>query len=184
MLWPDLVHTWYDDRYDWTQYFVTSQSELDLDSKPQECEKTTLLALDILQSFPSICMEFGILLRLVGLIMRLILTLSRSNICQPTCFRHGLLLDTTKFCGMIAVSMTLTFTQGHRTGKLELLPSFCCKVARINPNVHDGWLYQEDDFKKIFKYGAYESFVHFLFMYASACIWTLTNRFLLNLSWI
>ena len=42
------------------------------------------------------------------------------------------------------------FTQGHGvTGKLELVQSFCCKVARHNPNVCDGLLCKEDDCEKV-----------------------------------
>ena len=41
-----------------------------------------------------------------------------------------MMLGTTKLCTLISVLTTLTFTQGHGVmGKLELVQSFCCKVA-------------------------------------------------------
>ena len=59
-----------------------------------------------------IWLEFALLVRLVGMINRL-----------------------------IAVWMALMFTQGCRVvGNVELVQSFCCKVAWINSSVHDGWL--------------------------------------------
>ena len=44
--------------------------------------------------------------------------------------------------------MTLMFTQGHRVMcKLELvqLLLFYCKAAWSNSDVHDGWLWKEND---------------------------------------
>ena len=50
--------------------------------------------------------------------------------CEPVCFKLGVMLNTTKFYSLIPLLMTLMFTQGHRDrGKLELVQSFCCKVA-------------------------------------------------------
>ena len=41
--------------------------------------------------------------------------------------------------------MTLMFIQGHRvTGKLDLVQSFCCKVA----NVYNGCLCKCDDYEE------------------------------------
>ena len=48
--------------------------------------------------------------------------------------------NTIKLCSLIAVWMTMMFTQGHRVmGQLELLQSFYCKVAGSSWNVRDGW---------------------------------------------
>ena len=44
----------------------TSQTDLDLDSRSQECKQTNTSASIISQNFVSIWMEFGILLRLVS----------------------------------------------------------------------------------------------------------------------
>ena len=61
--------------------------------------------------------------------------------CEPICFKLWMILDTTKLYSLISSWITLMFTQGHRfTGKLELVHSFCCKVAWSNSDVHDGWL--------------------------------------------
>ena len=62
----DLIQTWYDDRYYCTLHFDTSVTDHDLDSRLQECEKTKTSATIISQSFPSIFMTFGTLLRLVS----------------------------------------------------------------------------------------------------------------------
>ena len=66
---------------------------------------------------------------------------------EPICFKLNV-INTTKFYSLIPVWMTLMFTQGHRImGKLELVQSFCCKVAWRNSNVHDGWLCKRDVWK-------------------------------------
>ena len=58
---------------------------------------------------------------------------------EPISFKLGTILDTTKFCSMIPVRMTLIFIQGHSvTEKLGRVLSFCCKVALSNPSVCDG----------------------------------------------
>ena len=56
-------------------HFDTSLIDFDLDSRSQECEKAKTTAPDILQSFCSIWMEWGLLSRLVG-VMNLIHILS------------------------------------------------------------------------------------------------------------
>ena len=49
-----------------------------------------------------------------------------------------------------SVWMTFVFTQGHRVPEmLELVQSFCCKVAWSNPNVRIGWLCRWVDCKEI-----------------------------------
>ena len=59
--------------------------------------------------------------------------------CKPICFKLGMMLDMTRLCSII--SMTVMFTQGHRVpGNLELLQLFCCKVVWSNSNVCDGCL--------------------------------------------
>ena len=70
--------------------------------------------------------------------------------CERICFKLGMMLNTTKLYTLIPVSITLVFTQGHRvTGKLELVQSFCFKLARSNSNVHDGWLCKGDGCEEI-----------------------------------
>ena len=60
---------------------------------------------------------------------------------EPICFKHSMMLNTTKLYSLIPVWMTLMLTQGHRvTGKVELVQSFCRTVAWSNSNVHDDWL--------------------------------------------
>ena len=57
------------------------------------------------------------------------------------------------------------FTQGHRVmGKLELVQSFCCKVAWSNTCIHDGWIIKGDDYEEVM-YGAYGLFEHMLFLF-------------------
>ena len=70
--------------------------------------------------------------------------------CDPICFKLGMMLHTTKLYCLIPVWMTLMFSQGHRIiGKLELVQSFCYKVAWSNWNVCDGWLCKEDECEEI-----------------------------------
>ena len=65
------------------------------------------------------------------------------------------MLDTTKLYSFIPVWMTLMFTQGDRvTAKLELVHSFCWKVAWSNSNVYDSWLCKQDDCEQVL-YGEY-----------------------------
>ena len=70
-----LLQTWSDDIYCYTLHFDTStflkgtsQSDLDLDSRSQGCKKANTSVAIISQSFSSIWMEFGIVLRLVGVV--------------------------------------------------------------------------------------------------------------------
>ena len=74
--------------------------------------------------------------------------------CQDTCeriyFKLGLILDTAKLYSLILVWKTVMFTEGHRVRrKVELVQSFCCKVAWISSNVHDGWLYKGGDYEEV-----------------------------------
>ena len=76
-------------------------------------------------------------------------------ICHDTreliCFKLGMMLNTTKLYSLIPSWMTLMFTQGHSVtiGKLELVQSFCCKVAWSNSDVCDGWLCKGEDCEKV-----------------------------------
>ena len=55
--------------------------------------------------------------------------------CESICYKLGMRLNATKLYSLIPVWMTWIFTEGHRlTGKLELVKSFCCKVAWSNSN--------------------------------------------------
>ena len=65
----DLIQTWFNDRYNCTLHFDTNVIDLDRDSRSRECEKAKACAPIISQSFQSIWMEFGILLRLVGVMI-------------------------------------------------------------------------------------------------------------------
>ena len=71
----DLIQTWCDDRY-CILHFDTGLTGLEFESRLQECEKAKTSTPIISQSFRSIWMEFGILLRLVG-VMKLTLILCR-----------------------------------------------------------------------------------------------------------
>ena len=52
---------------------------------------------------------------------------------EPICFKLRMMLNMTKLYSLSPVWMTLMFTQDHRvTGKLELVPSFCCEIAWSN----------------------------------------------------
>ena len=73
-------------------------------------------------------------------------------ICQDTfeqiCFVLGMMLSTIEVYSLIPVGMTMMFTQGHRVmvmGNLELVQSFCSRVAWSSSIVHDGWLSKGDD---------------------------------------
>ena len=68
---------------------------------------------------------------------------------KPICSKVGKMLDIVKLFSNIPVWMTLTVTEDHRvTGKLELVPSVCCKMAWSNRNISSVWLHQADDFRK------------------------------------
>ena len=129
-------------------------------------------------------MEYGILIRLVGVI-NLILILSwmkfsllrqpvglfklmlnwfytsniqRRELCwcdlmkstfkivirdtgELICFNVDMTLNTSSLFSLIPVWMTLMFTQGGSVmGKVELVQSFCCKVAWSNSDVHDDYV--------------------------------------------
>ena len=75
------------------------------------------------------------------------------------------MINMSKLHFLITVSMTVAFTQGHRvTRKLELVQSFCCKVAVAQIlTVVD--CVREITSKKTCKYGDYGSFEHLLFLY-------------------
>ena len=86
--------------------------------------------------------------------------------CKLICFKHGIVLNMTKLCILIPVWMTLIYTQGHRvTGKLELVQSFCYKVAWNNPNIRDGWLCKENGREEVLLVWRYGSCEHFLFLF-------------------
>ena len=80
-------------------------------------------------------------------------------------FKLGILLNTIRLYSLIPVWMTLMFTDDHRvTGQLELVQSFCCKVAWSDSDVRDYWL-KEMTVKKSCKYGKYGLFEHLLFVF-------------------
>ena len=59
---------------------------------------------------------------------------------KPICFKPGVTSDSIKLYSMVPVRITLTFAQGHMaTRRLELVQSFCCKAARRNRNIRDGY---------------------------------------------
>ena len=105
-----------------------------LHSRSQECKKVSTFAAIISQSFQTICMEFGILLRLVGVMNVILFNIQEresyfcdfvikkpptfsvdfySDIYWPISFKLGVLIENTKLCILIPVSKTLTFIQGH-----------------------------------------------------------------------
>ena len=54
--------------------------------------------------------------------------------CEPISFKLSLITDMTMLYFMSPVWMTFTFTDDHRvTRKLQLVQSFCCKVAWSDP---------------------------------------------------
>ena len=70
--------------------------------------------------------------------------------CQPMCFKHGMMLNTTNLYSLIPAWMTLMFTLGRRvTRKLELVKSFFCKVACSNSIICDSWLWKWDDCEEV-----------------------------------
>ena len=132
----ELIQTWNDNRYCITHYSDTSLLALDLVSRSQECEKANTSTPVISQSFQSSWMEFGILLRLVG-VGNLILVLScpvniqgrepyiydcvKNNFKRWLVFRHlqtdvfklGGIIESILLYGFTSVWMTLIFIQGH-----------------------------------------------------------------------
>ena len=70
--------------------------------------------------------------------------------CDPVYFKFGMILNTTKVYSLSPVWMMFVFTLHDRVmGKLELVQSFCCKVAWSNSDVYDGWLCKGDDCEQI-----------------------------------
>ena len=61
----NFLQTWCDSRYYWTQHFDASLTDLDLDSRPQECKKVKIFATMIPQTFQSIWLQFGYCLDLL-----------------------------------------------------------------------------------------------------------------------
>ena len=55
-------------------------------------------------------------------------------------------------------------------GKLELVQLFSSKVAWSNSDVHDGWLYEGDDFEEVL-YSEYWSFVLFIILFSWLIDW-------------
>ena len=69
----DLSQTWYDDRYYCNHHFDAILIDIDLESRSQECKKEKSSAPVVSPSFQSIWMEFGRLLKLVGVMNLFIL---------------------------------------------------------------------------------------------------------------
>ena len=69
---------------------------------------------------------------------------------EPIGFKLVMVLNSTELYSLIPVWTTLMFTHGHRvTGKIEVVQSFCYKVAWSSSDVHDGWLCKEDDCEEV-----------------------------------
>ena len=69
------------------------------------------------------------------------------------------MLDMVNLYSLIPALMTLVSTLGHRfTEKLELVQSFWRKLAWINSDGHDDWLYACEE-------GESGSFKHLVFLY-------------------
>ena len=68
----------YNYRYCWTLDFDTGLSDLDFHSRSQECKKTYVPSISL--TFQSILMEFGILLKSVGLMNPILILSSPINI--------------------------------------------------------------------------------------------------------
>ena len=125
--------------------------DLDIDSRSQECEKAKTCVSIISQSLQLISVDFGILLRLVG-VMKHILILpcpftihgrvyylyefikkkkkTSALACLHTFsdFKLGLMRETTRLYIWISVWMTLTFSQGDICIRNQkCLSFFCCK---------------------------------------------------------
>ena len=84
---------------------------------------------------------------------------------EPFTFKLGMMVDMTDLYILISVWMSLTFTQGHRLMRtLELVKSFCWKVAQSYTNICRGWLCKDDDCRE--KYGEYGSFEHLFFLFS------------------
>ena len=104
-------------------------------------------------------------------------------LCWDTCelcFKLGMMLDMSKLYGLIPVWMSVMLTQDHRvTGKLEILQSFCCKVAWSNLIVFDGWFCKGDDSEVQYgkhgsQYGTHRSSEHLLlFCWMESCKYSL-----------
>ena len=131
----DLIQSWYDDKYYCTLHFDTSLTLVILWS--QECEIAECSAPIISQSFQSIWMECGILLRFVSVINLIFISSCPfvvhgrepylyyfvwkqnlnvglfSDIWRPIYFKLGMMIRTTKLYMLIPVWITLTFIQGH-----------------------------------------------------------------------
>ena len=72
-----------------------------------------------------------------------------SDAYEPITFKLGMMIDRTKLYILIPVSMTLTIILSHMvTRKLQLVQSFCCKVAWSSPYTGSGWLCEREGFKE------------------------------------
>ena len=115
----DLIQVWYCDRYYSALRFYSSLTDLYLDSRSQECEKARNSVPVITQSFQSVVMEFGVLLRLCG-VTNFMLIVSHSlniqgrdaylydfininfniglysDIYRPVSFKLGMMIESTK----------------------------------------------------------------------------------------
>ena len=125
------------------------------------------------QTLVLICMKFSMLPQSVGL-LKLMLNLfctryiQETGLCWPDyikytfniitcqdtheriCFKLCMMLDTTKLYSLIPVWMAFMFTQGHTVMRhLQLVHSFCCKVAWSYLDVHDDWLHKGDGCERV-----------------------------------
>ena len=127
--------------------FWYSLLDLDLGSRSQECEKAIAYAPIISQSFQSIWIEFGILLRLVD-VKNLILLLSRPvNIQGRKCYLKSNVGLYSDICGtnlfqtwydgrdhkplqffFIQFCLTLAFIQGHSCMRNQIV-STCSEIS-------------------------------------------------------
>ena len=70
---------------------------------------------------------------------------------EPICFKLGMMLNTTKLQFDSSLNDFDVHPRSQGSGKIELVQSFCCKVAWSNSNAHDGWLCKEDDGEEVLK---------------------------------
>ena len=63
--------------------------------------------------------------------------------CKLICLKLGMMLNTTWLYSLIAIGMTLMFTQGHRKARICAVILFqnCMKQS----NMRDSWLHKGDD---------------------------------------
>ena len=72
---------------------------------------------------------------------------------EPFSLQPVVVIDISKVCSLIPVWLTLTFFPGHSVWRnLELMQSFCCKLAWSSAFFYNSWICKGDDCK-----GALES---------------------------